>query len=1028
MLRSTTGDTQRCAAPRKLDLHHGASHSRQLTRVRQVLGPLRSEIFPLHASCVEGQRNLKRRNFEERFSPLPRGMLRPSRSTPSSPSTSCPTFVPERNSPTAAGARVRPRPQRLQVSASPCRERGVVTLKNLNVPRGPVGDTDTDTTLDEMAALSCTTSSACTTVSETSHPEQCQAMVVSVTKSVVQLGLGCIQLAGRSPVLQSWSAGPRCGVPTKLTSRSPCAKDWNTAMPDAQRDALHQWVSGHLGSQHCTLILENGKLECVASELELEMEDLCNGTALNMLCGMHAEVELLRADQSGLFHAVFSKTPAQVLDDALRAAVEEMGEGSPYELSATQAHLALRRRAMKDLGFLRRGACTLRRTQVWLELLRIYYEGLWGKAPKVKERPEKTTWDDRAFLRDLGKARADLEAESFRMDIEVLRQQNGRIEEYVHRLVRQRQDLKHATKLMEQRDSYHILRVETHSTDQEVRKAYRALARKEHPDKAGIDNKGRFQVIHQAYMSVLRQRELEGSDGRCPGNLKALTEMSLEAACCADAARTAADLVGLCCHRVLGVTEKSPRLQCMPPKKMLAELKILMHRTEVDLLKAVQQSQVLSDSVRGVASCVMDATAWNDNHAATTASGTTLSDRVQALQDRRARFPVRELEQAMAALKELFTRVHASAQVSASKSVESPQPASAPSTPSRGRRSLGGELLSARGTERRVVERSQPRERASMGGRRPGEATTSVAGNTAMVIRACFLLLESLTLASAALCKCADEAITTAVEATELSRTLMYLTREVQKEKRKGARDDDQPMPAPDVSSPEEDETAQSDCAPPTIGDAARPPSSAEVLKSLERRVKERHVELRVKNIVCLTRVNDDVLKLQSRLCELLGRTRGILLPQVSVEQKKWVFDLIVQILESALAECNRFADTALPPSRIMEQCFSFVLSLQHAREIAIPVDSRTQALKLAALIDVDFLCQIIDGPFKRRLRQIKRRCDPVANFAFGGRRSVREAATPAAKAWEEAVFSGCARVVQGLRLSLPDGCARTAV
>ena len=52
-----------------------------------------------------------------------------------------------------------------------------------------------------------------------------------------------------------------------------------------------------------------------------------------------------------------------------------MGEGSPYELSATQAHLALRRRAMKDLGFLRRGACTLRRTQVWLELLRIYYEG-----------------------------------------------------------------------------------------------------------------------------------------------------------------------------------------------------------------------------------------------------------------------------------------------------------------------------------------------------------------------------------------------------------------------------------------------------------------------------------------------------------------------------------------------------------------------------------------------------------------------------------------------------------------------------
>ncbi|CAE7357722.1 unnamed protein product [Symbiodinium sp. CCMP2592] len=42
--------------------------------------------------------------------------------------------------------------------------------------------------------------------------------------------------------------------------------------------------------------------------------------------------------------------------------------------------------------------------------------------------------------------------------------------------------------------------------------------------------------------------------------------------------------------------------------------------------------------------------------------------------------------------------------------------------------------------------------------------------------------------------------------------------------------------------------------------------------------------------------------------------------------------------------------------------------------EIAVPVDSRTQALKLASLIDTQLLCQVVTGPFRRRLLALARR------------------------------------------------------
>ncbi|OLP88747.1 Chaperone protein DnaJ [Symbiodinium microadriaticum] len=152
---------------------------------------------------------------------------------------------------------------------------------------------------------------------------------------------------------------------------------------------------------------------------------------------------------------------------------------------------------------------------VWTELARLHVEG-WPSPAAGRPVPAPAT--SKAGLgREsgrLGKEEVELEAESQQMSLETLRAQNRLIEEYVMRLVRQRDELKQVTKMAEERDSYHILGLHGPScSEDEVKKAYRNLARKEHPDKAksleclaGIGNKRRFQAIQQAYSSILKQR------------------------------------------------------------------------------------------------------------------------------------------------------------------------------------------------------------------------------------------------------------------------------------------------------------------------------------------------------------------------------------------------------------------------------------------------------------------------------------------------------------------------------------------
>ena len=72
-------------------------------------------------------------------------------------------------------------------------------------------------------------------------------------------------------------------------------------------------------------------------------------------------------------------------------------------------------------------------------------------------------------------------------------------------------------------DPYSILGVDRNATDEEIKKAYRALSRKYHPD-ANINNphkdeaEAKFKEVQQAYQQIMDERERGYSSDSSYGN------------------------------------------------------------------------------------------------------------------------------------------------------------------------------------------------------------------------------------------------------------------------------------------------------------------------------------------------------------------------------------------------------------------------------------------------------------------------------------------------------------------------------
>lgn len=845
--------------------------------------------------------------------------------------------------------------------------------------------------------------------------------------------------------------------------------DWSN-LSSKSKNALWHWVLGQVGGRHCLMILEHDvAIDFLISPLdndEVVMSDLKGSAVLNALSGLQVEAQAQGGRMgSWLYDEVFAKSPPQVLEDAFKIALEDAAESwneRPGGLSVQQVNLSLKRQGMraqaagmqsmvqgrlsKDAGPRHRSSEEYLRVQIWLELLRLHVEGALGSpmplvagsidtgdawGSNAGAAPGSKQWDDRVVLNELQKQEAERTAESQRMSLDALRMQNRNIEAYLMRLVRQRDELKHIARLAEECDSYIILGLDgPDATEDEVKKAYRSLARKEHPDKAGTDNKGRFQEIQQAYAAVLRQRrnsnpslnlkEEELATSKLPPESRQRREeqsaealvgqIAMEAVEHAETCRDAADRAVSSAYQSFQLASKGASVRNMSKRNTLRELRDIAAQGIAQLRGCAVYLRSVRDAAVGVSRCAKASLDKYGEWADLAIAGAGLRDRADIVADA------------------------AKAVVCAAEHLDKVGEAS--------------ELTL------RQVARSQQDTLCGM-------SDGSLSRQSARV------LSENLT-RNASVARCAaDEAINSATKALELSCSLVALDREWRREKERSAEkrsaSDESPVHGKDgpIGTPDRqdgsptsqtasaEEAAEAKDKPADeqhkdqVEESAPAPEKSALNangkgKSEMERVKQQHINLRVKNLQCLGSLNEEVLGLQAQLRKLFQRGEGGLLPVVSLTQKDGVFDLVQQLLHAALAEAGKLiCDPALPAQKVLERAFAFALALEHTKEVALSAEVKTHVFKLAALVDIDLLCQIIDGPFRSRLLAVGARPrggsmqshspSPFNANAGGNMRNslkgsrVPRAAPDAGSAWAEAAGAFCSRLLRSLRAPVSD-------
>lgn len=69
-------------------------------------------------------------------------------------------------------------------------------------------------------------------------------------------------------------------------------------------------------------------------------------------------------------------------------------------------------------------------------------------------------------------------------------------------------------------DFYRILNVSKSASQEEIKRAYRKLSRKYHPDNAGADARDMFEKVQQAYAVLSDEEKRRAYDRKLEGNIK----------------------------------------------------------------------------------------------------------------------------------------------------------------------------------------------------------------------------------------------------------------------------------------------------------------------------------------------------------------------------------------------------------------------------------------------------------------------------------------------------------------------------
>jgi len=769
-------------------------------------------------------------------------------------------------------------------------------------------------------------------------------------------------------------------------------QEWCRLSPKSKR-AIQQWVTGEIGGRHCLMLLEHdAAIDFFISPLdhkEMSASDVGSGGALCALSGLPLEAEGSR-EGGWLYREVFSKSPATVLEDALQAALHDSELKSQ---SADQANLALRRMAIKaqaaGMHSLLAGnreangpRCSdeYMRIQVWLEVVRYSAsEQLKGQTTtppaKPKARPRRSSegnilWDDRQFLQDLEKKDSEIEASAASMSFEQICKQNQSMETYMMRVVRQRDYLKHMMSLADECASYLVLGLDGPSaTADEIKKAYRSLALKEHPDKAGIENKERFQEIQEAYAAVLKRNKSSNPSG--PGNLQQSLDFPIncftkDAALSAEQVKDAADEIAALACRTGSLCIRAVEARGQQKRAALKELMDITRQGALRLRDCGVNMRILRTGSCHVASCAMQALEDYGSWAASIMSGVGLEER--------------------------------------------------------------GELVKAAGLSCGITA-DHLEEMASNDENMVGMLETpSCSIDQSSAIR----VLSESTSRTATVVRCAaDKAICVANGALELGCSLAMLDQERRKEKAKEAKETKEAKEAEvkeakdGKENPKESHSsygyAGSHGQSPTETPSPMPramgnrnvdlhdESDGEADPKLEEEGKPKQAKLLVRNLRWLESLNSEVLELQTKLRAAI-HSDSAMLRGIAPEHKGGVFDLVGQILHAALAETNVWAkDEALSSKQVLERSLAFALALEHTQQVAVPAEVKTQVMKHAALLDVDLLCQIIEGPFQKRLLSVgARRAGPTS--------ARPRSLGPGEQSWTNLVQLICSRITSSLR------------
>eukprot|EP00931_Biecheleriopsis_adriatica_P117471 TRINITY_DN92990_c0_g1_i1.p1 TRINITY_DN92990_c0_g1~~TRINITY_DN92990_c0_g1_i1.p1 ORF type:complete len:1001 (-),score=245.52 TRINITY_DN92990_c0_g1_i1:56-3058(-) len=841
----------------------------------------------------------------------------------------------------------------------------------------------------------------------------------------VPSGLGAVQADARSDALEAWQqqwqqhsvksklqaqdmASTQASLyvrPTRVKGIDAPKQEWCKLSSKARR-AIQSWAAGQIGGRHCLMLLEHdAAIDFFISPLdhkEISATDVGTGSALCALSGLPLEAEGSR-EGGWLYKEVFNKSAAAVLEEALAAAYHDAG-GQWVEkngfLTADQVNLSLRRRAMKaqaeGMHSLVQGkqqtdgprCCDeFMRIQVWLELVRHHVAGqVKGSAapqiPGVKAKNQANAkqlpleqnhgWDDQQFLQDLGKPDTELEASAKEMAFETLCRQNQSMESYMMRLVRQRDNLKNLANIAEESACYLTLGLEGPGVSaEEVKKAYRTLALKEHPDKAGTDNKERFQEIQKAYASVVKQQRNKAAveDGAVKGTAAseqgtkgkgdAAIDFAKQAASHAEEAKVAADHITGFAAASFSLCTRAAHARGLRKRVALRDLTEIIQQGVMHLRCSASKLRAIRTGAVSVSKTAEKALAEYGQWAASVMSGVGLQERAEIVKT--------------SGLSCLMTADH---------------------------------LEEMAGNDENMLEML---------------ANPECSIDQASAIR---VLSESISRTATVIRCSADKAITTATGALELGCSMATLDRErrtdqAEKAAARARQGDESPKTGPDGdwmrSASKSGRSGRNDSS---TSDGEDSDVSELDLGEEGEDGKPRQAKLRVRNLRWLESLNKEVLELQAKLRASMQQQESKMLKGVAPTQKDSVFELVGQLLHSALAEVHRLLkDEKLSSRQLLEQALAFALAVEHTKQVAVPAEVRTQVLKHAALLDIDLLCQIIEGPFHKRL----------ASMAGEKKRSAVTHSRPKALApgvgqsWAELVESVCQRIVSSLRMPLSD-------